>query len=432
MHHLIRMAVVLLSLWLTTSSRSAEPRAHLTAEAPFAAALESIDQDGNITFRAGEKLRVVAPRELAFWGRYRDSPTGPQFLLTDGSVIRADLLKLDQRWLVIGDATGLGRGLWEQSTIPRQAVRAIVWQPPAGKLERDLLMHELSSGQTADRLLLVGAESLSGRLISAPLAGSFLPADADAGRSAFSWQSIGQTEPLDVPAAKVRAIQFAGSPLENESSAARPPKPTLWIGCRDGSVVACLGASAQGGKLALKLAVGGELATVLGHRSDEGESFFSEVTWVHAAGGNCHWLSDEKTLGYRHIPYLTVQWPYHNDRTARGGCLRAGGAVFPKGLGMHAASRLAYEVSGYRRFEAEIAIDETSGSRGSAVFKVLLQEDQGDWTPAYESPVVRGGDEPLPVSIDLKGAARLALIVEFADRGDELDQANWLSARLLK
>jgi hypothetical protein len=99
---------------------------------------------------------------------------------------------------------------------------------------------------------------------------------------------------------------------------------------------------------------------------------------------------------------------------------------------MHATSRLAYDVAGYRKFEAELAIDESSLRRGNAIFKVLLQDGQGAWQSAYESPVVRGGEAPVPVSIDLKGAERLALIVEFADRGDELDQANWLGARLLK
>ena len=66
------------------------------------------------------------------------------------------------------------------------------------------------------------------------------------------------------------------------------------------------------------------------------------------------------------------------------------------------------------------------------IFKVLLQDGAGQWSPAYESPIIRGADAPTPVSIDLKGAARLALIVEFADRGDELDHANWLNARLIK
>jgi hypothetical protein len=62
----------------------------------------------------------------------------------------------------------------------------------------------------------------------------------------------------------------------------------------------------------------------------------------------------------------------------------------------------------------------------------LLETAPSEWTPAYESPILRGGDPPLPISVDLKGAKRMALIVDFADRGDECDWANWLQSRLTK
>jgi hypothetical protein len=431
MHQWTKAAIVL--LLLTAYCDGAPPLVRLSTEPPFAATLDSIDGDGNITFRTGDKLRVVASRELACWGRYCDVSGGPQFLLQDGSAIRADLLKLDETSLVVGDATGLGHGPWEQSTIPRSALRAIVWQPPAGTLDRDLLLHELSQGgRTADRLLLVGGELLTGRLLAAPLDGPFAPENAVASQATFSWQSAGQAEPLAVPSAKVRAAALAGSGFAAASPSPRPARPTLWIGCRDGSLVQATGVSVLNAKVSIKLAAGGELVTSLAHRSEEGATFFSEVAWLHSSGGDCHWLSDLKTLGYKHIPYLSVDWPYHGDRSSAGGRLRAVGTVGPKGLGMHATSRLAYDVAGYRKFEAELAIDESSLRRGNAIFKVLLQDGQGAWQSAYESPVVRGGEAPVPVSIDLKGAERLALIVEFADRGDELDQANWLGARLLK
>ena len=46
--------------------------------------------------------------------------------------------------------------------------------------------------------------------------------------------------------------------------------------------------------------------------------------------------------------------------------------------------------------------------------------------------MIRGGMAPVPVDIDVSGAKRLSLIVEFGDRGDELDRANWLDARLVE
>ena len=42
-----------------------------------------------------------------------------------------------------------------------------------------------------------------------------------------------------------------------------------------------------------------------------------------------------------------------------------------------------------------------------------------------------GQGKPLPARVDIRGARRLALLVESADQGDVLDRANWLGARLV-
>ena len=66
------------------------------------------------------------------------------------------------------------------------------------------------------------------------------------------------------------------------------------------------------------------------------------------------------------------------------------------------------------------------------MFRVYVQDVNGDWQKAYESGIVRGGDDLVPVRVDLAGAPRLALLVDFADRGDQWDHALWLDARLVK
>src|SRR5262245_17100465 len=121
-------------LWLASAACAAEPTDPLafpTTEAPFPAQVAGIDAQWNISLKSAGKIRVLRADDLAFWGRYRDVEAGPQLVLVDGSVIRSDLLHLDDKQLVIGDATGLGRGLWDESTLPRSALRAILWQPPA-------------------------------------------------------------------------------------------------------------------------------------------------------------------------------------------------------------------------------------------------------------------------------------------------------------
>jgi hypothetical protein len=409
-------------------ARAAEPTAHLLDEPPLAARLAGIDREWNLSFAADGKVRVVPAKDLATWGRYRDASSGPQILLAGGGVIRADVLKLDDDSLVLGDATGLGRGLWEESTLPRNSIQAVLFQPPAGALSRDRLHAELAAYEGGeDRLLLIGGESVRGQLVAAPLDGRFLPADVKPSQGTFSLIRRGADDPLEIPAAKVVALSLAAV-----SPPPRPAGTSAWLGCRDGSLVHAMAVEAQGGAVTLRLAGGGSLLTTLAGREDPQRKFWDDVALVQPLASRVIWLSDVKPLGYKHIPFLSIEWPYATDQGTSGGRLRAGGATFRKGLGMHTASRLAYDVTGYRTFEAELALDESAGTGGSVIFKVLLQSAEGNWTPAYESPVLRGGDPPTPISIPLRGTSRLALLVEFADRGDTLDHANWLNARLIK
>jgi hypothetical protein len=182
----------------------------------------------------------------------------------------------------------------------------------------------------------------------------------------------------------------------------------------------------------VSLPAGGELKTTLTGRDDPESRFWDAIRYIEPASPRVAWLSDLEPVGFKQIPFVSISRPFGVDASVLSSRLRCEGAVFRKGLGMPSASRLAYDVAGFRKFEAEIAIDDAAGLAGSVVFKVLLEAEPGNWATAYESPVVRGGDALIPVSIDLKGAGRMALLVDFADRGDVCDYANWLQTRLVK
>jgi hypothetical protein len=138
------------------------------------------------------------------------------------------------------------------------------------------------------------------------------------------------------------------------------------------------------------------------------------------------YLSDLTAEGYRHLPFLSQSWPYKNDANVVGTQLRAGGHPVTKGIGMHSAGRLTYRLDKrFRKFEADVALDDQVGDGGAVVFGVYADDKL-----AWKSDMIRGGMRPLPVSVDINGAKRLSLIVEFGERGDELDRANWLDARL--
>jgi hypothetical protein len=408
-------------------SSAADPPAFPLDEPPFAARLAGIDAEWNIQLQIGDKLRVVAAKDLAYWGRYRESDAGPQILLTDGSVIRADVLRLDQQELVLGDATGLARGQWDESTLPRSALAAILFQPPAAAAARDRLRDSLMAEPLhEDRLILQGGESMGGTLLAAPAAGRFAAEGVKPGQEVFLIARGNVLEPLSVPAAKVIAYR---APVI--VSGAATPGAAL-VGLSDGSLLHAKAITVKGDQVAIALAAGGKLQTTLAGRDDPDSKVWDAIELVQPRSPRLAWLPHNKSLGYKHIPFLSIERRLGVHRNVLGSRLRAGGTTFLQGIGMPSASRVAYDVTGYRKFEAEIALDDAAGTKGSVVFRVLLEAAPNEWKAAYESPIVRGGDAPLPISVDLQGAKRMALIVDFADRGDECDWADWLQARLIK
>ena len=50
----------------------------------------------------------------------------------------------------------------------------------------------------------------------------------------------------------------------------------------------------------------------------------------------------------------------------------------------------------------------------------------------FSSPPIRGRMPPQAISVDLKGAKRLDLVVDYGEAGDVMDHADWLNARLVK
>lgn len=427
---LLTLASTIAFAVLVTAARAELPQARLVDGASIAGRLAGIDAELNIKLLADERLRIVSPRELVAWGEYADVERGPQMVLADGSVLVADLLALEGPNFTIGDASGLGRVLWNESSLPLDQVWGILLQPAADPLARDRMVRQILDYRGAeDQLLLVGGATVGGTLAAVPLAGRFLPDEGPPPAEVFEISRRGDAEPLTVAAAKVAALLLA-APL---APSRKPLEPYLVVGFRDGSLLNVASVRTAADKVEFTLVGGGKVSAPLADWDDPAKTLWDRVTLVESRQPRVVFLSDLEPLGYKQIPFLSVERPYGKDQNVLGGRLRSGGKIALKGLGMPSASRLAYDLDdSFHRFAAEIALDDQAGLRGSVVVKVLLEAEPGKWQTAYESPILRGGDAPVPISLPLNNARRLALLVEFADRGDVLDYANLLHARLMK
>lgn len=109
-----------------------------------------------------------------------------------------------------------------------------------------------------------------------------------------------------------------------------------------------------------------------------------------------------------------------------GNPLSIGGRKFTRGLGTHAQSTLLVDLRGSRQFEALVGVDDEVKKQGSVVFEVWAGTRRL-WT----SPLMRGGDEPVPVllHLDPEKMGTLALVVTNGGDGINYDHANWAEAR---
>lgn len=129
---------------------------------------------------------------------------------------------------------------------------------------------------------------------------------------------------------------------------------------------------------------------------------------------------------------LGLVWPHRRDRSVSGNPLTAGGRQWSRGLGVHAPSRLTWDLDGrWSWLRGHAGIDDEVlrlPARGSVRFRVLV-----DGQERWASRVVRGGEAPLALpEIDLTGARRLTLEVDMADELHVADRANWLRPILVR
>ncbi len=383
----------------------------------FRGRLTEIDPQWMMTLENAGARRQVHCSQLARWGAYHEARGATQIILRDGGILVAEVVELTESSVTVESAG------WPATRIDRPLVAGLVFSPPGRTADYDRLLDTIrEGGQTNDLVLLHNGDRLDGQLMATT---GVDPARSSTPLRRFDVELSRGQQPITVGVDDMVAVLFR----KTRQQATEGGSPQAWLGFRDGSLLTVAAIDAEGPNVVWTTACGQRLAL-------PADLAWQEVQLVHPLGGTSRYLSDRTPRGYQHSPYLELKRDLGRDRNVLGRRLRCGGYLHLKGLGMATTSRVIYDVTpADRRLAAELAIDDAAQSGGSAVFRVFQETRSADgrttWASAYVSPVIRGGMLPVPISLELRGVQRIALIVDFADRGDARDYANWLNARFL-
>ncbi len=114
-------------------------------------------------------------------------------------------------------------------------------------------------------------------------------------------------------------------------------------------------------------------------------------------------------------------------KSVEGKPMRLHAQKYTRGVGTHAPATLYVSLDGQAsRFQAIVGVDDEVGDQGSITFKIY-----GTDKLLYESPLLRGGDEPKTVDLDITGLKMLYITVGDGGDGISFDHADLADAKFL-
>lgn len=142
---------------------------------------------------------------------------------------------------------------------------------------------------------------------------------------------------------------------------------------------------------------------------EEGKVYISDMDWISSTNG---WGPVERDMNNK-------EWPANDGNT-----ITINGVQYQKGIGCHTISEVQVAINRqYDLFETVIGVDDyTPSGYGMVIFKVY-----GDDVLLYESPIMTGSDDGLPISIDVSNVNVLKLV---ADNTANYNHADWADAKL--
>lgn len=107
--------------------------------------------------------------------------------------------------------------------------------------------------------------------------------------------------------------------------------------------------------------------------------------------------------------------------------LTLAGKEYERGVGSHAVATIYIELDGQaKRFTAMFGVDDEAKTRGSITFKAY-----GDGKILFKTPVIKGGEAPQKVELDLMGIKQLVLLIGNGGDNVNYDHADLADAKFV-
>ncbi len=163
------------------------------------------------------------------------------------------------------------------------------------------------------------------------------------------------------------------------------------------------------------------------------ESVSSKLNFTHINNivvGPSVYLSDLPISGSTNFwGPIEIDMSNGGDLANDGQPLTLNGIVYSKGLGMHAASEIIYNIPSntYNTFSTKIGIDDeiSDGNCGSMMFQIFKNN-----LLAYESPIMYPNSSTITVELDISNTSELKLVGHIASNLYYCDHGDWADAKL--
>ena len=325
-------------------------------------------------------------------------PTGEHVVLANGDRVAGEAARINEDRLSIRHCLGGDQELF----IPLSALAAIWIQAPRTTDEVERMPRRLAAERRKnDMILLRNGDVVEGILLGLD-------------RAKGVRLKAGKRE-LDFDFSSINVVALSTELM-------RLPRPSQVYGhlvLRDGTRLGLAAATSDHIALEARTLFGKNIKVPL-----------DQVLALDLYQGPALYLSDVEPREYKFTPFLgTIRWPYRNDTSVCGRELVLADGVHDKGVGLHSACRLTYELLGkYRYFEALVGLDGYSGRTGCARIDVLVDGK----SRLRSGKELTSQMEPKWIREDVQGAKTLTLVVDFGSYADIQGHVDWAEARLIR